>query len=77
MASVLSRRDDNWKKLQQYILDEREHVQVPGPDGPPALRPVHDYRWFVKDGFFIRSPLTANGVDHRRGERRRYEERLT
>jgi hypothetical protein len=31
MAAVLARRDDNWKKLQQYILDERERVQVVGP----------------------------------------------
>ena len=33
MAAVLTRRDDNWKKLQQYILEERERVQVTGPDG--------------------------------------------
>jgi len=23
MQQVLARRDDNWKKLQQYVLDER------------------------------------------------------
>ena len=33
MAQVLARRDDNWSKLQQYVLDERERVQVVGPAG--------------------------------------------
>ena len=62
MAAVLARRDDNWKKLQQYILDERERVQVLGPGGARLYGLVHDYRWFVKDGYFVRSPLAANGV---------------
>lgn len=75
MASVLSRRDENWKKLQQYILDEREHVQVLGPEGLRLYGLSREYRWFVKDGFFIRSPLTANGVAIGEDERRRYEAR--
>jgi len=36
MRQVLVRRDDNWKKLQQYILDEHEQIDVRGPD----LRPL-------------------------------------
>src|ERR1044072_7119134 len=35
MRQVLARRDDNWKKLQQYILDER----CAGRGGPPARAP--------------------------------------
>ena len=35
MARVLARRDDNWKKLQQYVLEERETFRV---DGPAAIR---------------------------------------
>ena len=31
MAQVLTRRDENWKKVQQYILDERERVELRGP----------------------------------------------
>jgi hypothetical protein len=73
MAAVLARRDDNWKKLQQYILDERERVQVLGPGGARLYGLVHDYRWFVKDGYFIRSPLVANGVTVSEGERRKEE----
>ena len=38
MARVLARRDDNWKKLQQYVLDERETFQMLGPGGAAVLR---------------------------------------
>ena len=75
MEEVVKRRDDNWKKLQQYILAEREKVTVTGPDGLRLYGSVHDYQWFVKDGFFIRSPLAANGVTIADAERRRYEAR--
>ncbi len=73
MAGVLAKRDDNWKKLQQYILDERERVAVTGPAGLRLFGMSRDYRWFMKDGFFIRSPLAANGVGVGDAERRRYE----
>ena len=75
MEDVVKRRDDNWKKLQQYILNEREKVTVTGPDGLRLYGSVHDFQWFVKDGFFIRSPLAANGVTIADAERRRYEAR--
>jgi hypothetical protein len=74
MEDVVRRHDDNWKKLQQYILTERQKVTVTGPDGQRLFGAAHDYQWFVKDGFFIRSPLTANGVTIDEGERRRYED---
>src|ERR671912_465663 len=28
MQRVLARRDDNWKKLEQYVLDEREVLRI-------------------------------------------------
>lgn len=75
MAEVVARRDDNWKKLQQYILTERQKVTVTGPDGLRLYGAVHDYQWFVKDGFLIRSPLAANGISIGDTERRRYDAR--
>lgn len=74
MEDVVRRRDDNWKKLQQYILSERQKVAVTGPEGLRLYGSEHDYQWFVKEGFFIRSPLAANGVTIAEAERRRYEE---
>jgi hypothetical protein len=73
MKQVLERRDDNWKKLQQYILDEREVFDVRGPGGFPLWGEQSDFTWFVRDGFFIRSPLRINGVTIGEEDRRRYE----
>jgi hypothetical protein len=74
MARVLERRDENWKKLQQYILEERETFQVLGASGAPLYGFRREYAWFVRDGFFIRSPLRADGVVIGEGERGRAED---
>src|SRR5688572_14127513 len=74
MSRVLARRDENWKKLQQYILEEQETLQVVGPGGVPLYGFTRDYAWFVRQGFFIRSPLRADGVTIGEAERRRAEE---
>lgn len=74
MKQVLARRDENWKKLQQYILDEREKIEVKGPTGLPVWGQRREYQWFIRDGYFVRSPLTADGVKVPEDERRRYED---
>jgi hypothetical protein len=73
MKQVLERRDDNWKKLQQYVLDERETVDVRGPAGLPLWGERRDYTWFIKDGYFVRSPLAVNGAKVGETDRRKYE----
>ena len=35
MSEVLAKRDENWKKLQQYVLDEHEKIDMLGPTGVP------------------------------------------
>ena len=67
MQQVVARRDDNWKKLQQYILDEREQLELRGPTRVPIWGERRDYTWYIRDGFFVRSPVKFNGVDDRRG----------
>jgi hypothetical protein len=62
MREVLARRDDNWKKLQQYVLDEREAIDVRGPGNIPLWGERRDYTWYLRDGFFVRSPVKFNGV---------------
>ncbi|HEX5217067.1 MAG TPA: hypothetical protein VFV98_16505 [Vicinamibacterales bacterium] len=76
MAKVLAARDENWKKLQQYILDEVEKVAVRGPSRLPIWGEQREYRWYIRDGFFVRSPLKANGVTIGEKERLAYEERF-
>ena len=73
MRQVLAKRDDNWKKLQQYVLDERETIDLRGPSRVPLWGERRDYTWYIRDGFFVRSPLKFNGVDISDGERRKFE----
>jgi hypothetical protein len=75
MASVLLKRDANWKKLQQYVLEEREVMEVTALDGRRVYGFKREYQWFPRDGFFIKSPLTADGVKIGEQERRRQEAR--
>jgi len=74
MNKVLARRDENWKKLQQYILDERAEVSIKGPTGIPVWGDKREYTWFIREGYFIRSPLKANGVEVSEADRRKAED---
>src|SRR5205814_4190293 len=62
MRQVLARRDDNWKKLQQYILDERERIELRGPTRQRMWGEEREYTWYIREGFFVRSPVRFNGV---------------
>ena len=73
MRQVLVRRDDNWKKLQQYVLDEREQIELRGPNHQPIWGERREYSWYIRDGFFVRSPVKFNGVEIGEADRRKYE----
>lgn len=74
MAGVLRQRDESWKQLQQYILDEDETFQLLGAGRAPIYGFHHEYVWFLREQVFIRSPLRADGVAIDEDERRRAEE---
>jgi hypothetical protein len=73
MERVLARRDENWKKLQQYVLDERETFDLAGPGGARLYGFRRDYTWFLREGVFVRSPLRADGVTLGEDQRRKAE----
>ena len=73
MKQVVARRDDNWKKLQQYIFDEREQFEMRGPQRVPIWGERREYTWFIRDGFFVRSPTKFNGVTIGEAERQKFE----
>ena len=75
MRLVIARRDENWKKLQQYVLDERETVQLTGADGGRLYGYRRTYTWFIRQGYFIRSPLDVDGVKVSERERATFEQR--
>ena len=74
MEKVLARRDDNWKKLQQYVLEENEGFDLRGPGGFPLWGMRREYAWFIRDGIFVRSPVSADGVKLSDDDRRKAED---
>ncbi len=74
MERVLARRDDNWKKLQQYVLEEKEAFDLTGPGGLPLWGMRREYSWFIRQGIFVRSPVKANGVALSEADRRKAED---
>src|SRR5262249_27574139 len=74
MREVVVKRDDNWKKLQQYILDEREVIELRGTNRLPIWGERREYTWFIRDGFFVRSPVKFNGAAIAESERRKAED---
>jgi hypothetical protein len=75
MSRVLASRDENWKKLQQYTLNERETLQITALAVFRLFGFEREYLWFPRAGFFVRSPLKADGVSISEDERRRAEDR--
>lgn len=75
MAKVLEKRNENWRTLHDYILSERETFQVLGPGGFPLHGLRREFHWFIRDGYLIRSPVKANGVEINDAERKKYEDR--
>jgi hypothetical protein len=75
MSRVLERRDENWKKLQQYTLNERQTLRVTALVVYRVYGFEREYLWFPREGFFVRSPLRANGVAIPEAKRREEEER--
>jgi hypothetical protein len=74
MKQVLERRDDNWKKLQQYVLDEKERVELRGSSERLVWGQQREYTWYVREGYFIRSPVRFNGVAVSEADRQKYED---
>jgi len=74
MSEVLSHRDQNWKKLQQYTLNEKETLQITALAVFRLFGYEREYLWFPREGFFIRSPLKADGMSIDEETRRKDEE---
>jgi hypothetical protein len=74
MSEVLGHRDENWKKLQQYTLGEKETLQITALAVFRLFGYEREYLWFPREGFFIRSPVKADGVAIDEDKRRKEED---
>jgi len=73
MARVLERREINWDQLRNYVFSEREVLEFKGMKIAAMESFVREYAWFVRDGYLIRSPVRANGVEVSQKEQTAYE----
>lgn len=82
MKQVLTRRDDNWKKLQQYTLEEDETFQVSALNGRKLYGFKREFSWYPQEPstdlgtsevIFVRSPISADGVKVSDADRRAAE----
>ncbi len=75
MARVIANRDQTWRRLQEYLLDEQESFQLVGPSGAPMFGVRKDFVWVARNGRVVRSPVRVNGVTISEAVRRREEAR--
>ena len=73
MARALQRRAQTWARLHDYVLAERERFALRGPGGVRLHGLDREFAWYVRDGYFVRSPVKANGVTLGEAERTKYE----
>ena len=73
MSRVLARRDDNWKRLQQYVLGETERFELRGPGAVLLYGREREFTWYIRDGVFVRSPVAVDGAAVGEHERLTYE----
>ena len=73
MARVLANRDQAWRRLQEYLLAERETFRLRGPDGARVFGLDREYLWVARDNRAVRSPVRINGVAVGDDDRRRAE----
>jgi hypothetical protein len=73
MARCLERRNETWRVLHDYVLDERERFALEGPSDVRLFGSDRQYTWYVQDGILVRSPVRVNGIAVPDGDRREYE----
>jgi hypothetical protein len=75
MARVLERRDEAWRRLHDYVLDETEQFKILGPGDLPLHGMKREFTWYVREGYLIRSPVRFDGVELEQDARVKYEAR--
>ena len=77
MAKVMERRDVNWDDFYNYFCRERVEFVIEGTIPGLSIQGFErEYFWYVRDGYLVRSPVTADGVTIPPDERERAELRF-
>jgi hypothetical protein len=74
MATVLQHRDENWRRLHDYVLREKEAFSLDGPGRARLYGSEREYTWYQREGYLVRSPLRYDKVTLSEADRRKYED---
>ena len=74
MEQALERRAANWITLHDYVLDERESLEIEGPGSVNLYGFDREFTWYIRDSVLIRSPVRYDGVAIDVARRVEYEE---
>jgi hypothetical protein len=69
MEKALARREINWQATYDYVFNEVEKLSLRGAEIAALQSFEQEYTWYVRDGYLVRSPWSANGVEVGREER--------
>jgi hypothetical protein len=75
MATVLQHRDENWRRLHDYVLREKEAFSLDGPGRARLYGTEREFTWYQREGYLVRSPLRYDRVTLSEAERRKYEDK--
>jgi len=74
MATVLQHRDENWRRLHDYVLREKEAFSLEDPGRARLYGSEREFTWYQRDGYLVRSPLRYDKVTLSEADRRKYED---
>ena len=63
MAEVLANHSVDWDRLYDYVFDEVEALRFIGSGIAAISDYEHEYTWYVRDGYLVRSPVRVNGAE--------------
>jgi hypothetical protein len=72
MEQVLEQREISWDELYDYVFSETIKLDFAGMEIAAIESFEHEYTWFVRDGYLVRSPYRMNGVEVSAKERAEY-----
>jgi hypothetical protein len=73
MEQVLERREISWDELYDYVFRETMKLDFAGMEIAAIESFEHEYTWFVRGGYLVRSPYRLNGVEVSAEEKAEYE----
>jgi hypothetical protein len=74
METVLKHRDENWRRLHDYVLREKEEFTLHGPGHVRLFGSEREFTWYMREGYLVRSPVRFDKVSLSEVERRKYED---